>query len=572
MNAFLQLGFYVVVLLLLAKPLGAYMANVYQGRTRFLAPVESLTYRLCGTRPEDDMDWKRYLWGVLWFNLLGFIAVYGLQRLQDLLPLNPQKIGAVSPDSSFNTAVSFATNTNWQGYGGEITMSYLTQMLGLSVQNFLSAATGMAVLIALARGFASKQANGIGNFWVDITRSTLYILLPLSLLLAGVLVTQGVVQTFAPYKTVTLVQPVQYAEGKETKTATEQTLAVGPAASQIAIKQLGTNGGGFFNVNSAHPFENPTPLSNFLEMLAILVIPGALCYTFGRMVGDTRQGWALLAAMTVVFAGFLAVCVLAEQAGNPILAQAGVEQPLGNMEGKEVRFGVANSALWATATTAASNGSVNSMHDSFTPLGGLVPMVLMQLGEIIFGGVGSGLYGMLIFAIVAVFIAGLMVGRTPEYVGKKIEAFEMKMAALAVLFPFAVVLIGTAVAVAIEPGTSSMANPGVHGFSEALYAFSSAGNNNGSAFAGLNANTPFYNSALGIAMWVSRYWIIVPVLAIAGSLARKKLVPAGAGTLPTHTPLFIGFLVGTVLVLGALTFVPALALGPVAEHLQLWSK
>jgi K+-transporting ATPase ATPase A chain len=572
MNAFLQLGFYVVVLLLLAKPLGAYMANVYQGRTRFLAPVESLIYRLCGTRPEDDMDWRRYLWGVLWFNLLGFIAVYGLQRLQDLLPLNPQKIGAVSPDSSFNTAVSFATNTNWQGYGGEITMSYLTQMLGLSVQNFLSAATGMAVLIALARGFASKQANGIGNFWVDITRSTLYILLPLSLLLAGVLVTQGVVQTFAPYKTVTLVQPVQYAEGKETKTATEQTLAVGPAASQIAIKQLGTNGGGFFNVNSAHPFENPTPLSNFLEMLAILVIPGALCYTFGRMVGDTRQGWALLAAMTVVFAGFLAVCVLAEQAGNPILAQAGVEQPLGNMEGKEVRFGVANSALWATATTAASNGSVNSMHDSFTPLGGLVPMVLMQLGEIIFGGVGSGLYGMLIFAIVAVFIAGLMVGRTPEYVGKKIEAFEMKMAALAVLFPFAVVLIGTAVAVAIEPGTSSMANPGVHGFSEALYAFSSAGNNNGSAFAGLNANTPFYNSALGIAMWVSRYWIIVPVLAIAGSLARKKLVPAGAGTLPTHTPLFIGFLVGTVLVLGALTFVPALALGPVAEHLQLWSK
>ena len=572
MNAFLQLGFYVVVLLLLAKPLGAYMANVYQGRTRFLAPVESLIYRLCGTRPEDDMDWKRYLWGVLWFNLLGFIAVYGLQRLQDLLPLNPQKIGAVSPDSSFNTAVSFATNTNWQGYGGEITMSYLTQMLGLSVQNFLSAATGMAVLIALARGFASKQANGIGNFWVDITRSTLYILLPLSLLLAGVLVTQGVVQTFAPYKTVTLVQPVQYAEGKETKTATEQTLAVGPAASQIAIKQLGTNGGGFFNVNSAHPFENPTPLSNFLEMLAILVIPGALCYTFGRMVGDTRQGWALLAAMTVVFAGFLALCVLAEQAGNPILAQAGVEQPLGNMEGKEVRFGVANSALWATATTAASNGSVNSMHDSFTPLGGLVPMVLMQLGEIIFGGVGSGLYGMLIFAIVAVFIAGLMVGRTPEYVGKKIEAFEMKMAALAVLFPFAVVLIGTAVAVVIEPGTSSMANPGVHGFSEALYAFSSAGNNNGSAFAGLNANTPFYNSALGIAMWVSRYWIIVLVLAIAGSLARKKLVPAGAGTLPTHTPLFIGFLVGTVLVLGALTFVPALALGPVAEHLQLWSK
>jgi K+-transporting ATPase ATPase A chain len=572
MNAFLQLAFYVAVLLLLAKPLGAYMANVYQGRTRFLAPLENLVYRVAGVKPEDDMDWKRYLWGVLWFNLLGFLAVYVLQRLQDVLPLNPQKMGAGSPDSSFNTAVSFATNTNWQGYGGESTMSYATQMLGLSVQNFLSAATGMAVLIALARGFARKQASGIGNFWVDVTRSTLYILLPLSLLLAGALVTQGVVQTFAPYKTVTLVQPVQYAEGKETKTATEQTLPLGPAASQIAIKQLGTNGGGFFNVNSAHPFENPTPLSNFLEVLAILVISGALCYTFGRMISDTRQGWALLAAMTVVFVAFLAVCVLSEQAGNPVLAKLGIEQPLGNMEGKEVRFGVANSALWATATTAASNGSVNAMHDSFTPLGGLVPMVLMQLGEIIFGGVGSGLYGMLIFAIVAVFIAGLMVGRTPEYVGKKIEAFEMKMAALAVLFPFAVVLIGTAVAVAVEPGTAGMANPGAHGFSEVLYAFSSAGNNNGSAFAGLSANTPFYNTALGIAMWVSRYWIIVPVLAIAGSLARKKLVPAGAGTLPTHTPLFIGFLVGTVLVLGALTFVPALALGPVVEHLQLWSK
>ncbi len=572
MNAFLQLAFYLVVLLALAKPLGAYMANVYEGRVRFLAPLENLVYRLCGTRPEDDMDWKRYLWGVLWFNLFGFLAVYGLQRLQDVLPLNPQKFGAVSPDSSFNTAVSFATNTNWQGYGGETTMSYLSQMLGLGVQNFLSAATGMAVLIALARGFARRQASGIGNFWVDVTRSTLYILLPLSLLLAGALVTQGVVQTFAPYKTVQLVQPVQYLEGKEAKTATEQVLAVGPAASQIAIKQLGTNGGGFFNVNSAHPFENPTPLSNFLEMLAILLISGALCITFGHLIRDTRQGWALLAAMTVVLAGFLAVCVFAEQAGNPILAKAGIEQPLGNMEGKEVRFGVANSALWATTTTAASNGSVNSMHDSFTPLGGLVPMVLMQLGEIIFGGVGSGLYGMLIFAIVAVFIAGLMVGRTPEYVGKKIEAFEMKMAALAVLFPFAVVLIGTAVAAVIEPGVSSMANPGAHGFAEALYAFSSAGNNNGSAFAGLNANTPFYNTALGIAMWVSRFWIIVPVLAIAGSLARKKLVPAGAGTLPTHTPLFIGFLVGTVLVLGALTFVPSLALGPIVEHLQLWSK
>jgi K+-transporting ATPase ATPase A chain len=594
MNAFLQLAFYLVVLLALAKPLGLYMANVYEGKRTFLSPVlgwiERLTYRVSGVKPEEDMDWKRYLWAVLWFNLFGFVAVYGLQRLQDVLPLNPQKMSAVSADSSFNTAVSFATNTNWQGYGGESTMSYLSQMLGLGVQNFLSAATGMAVLIALTRGFARKQASGIGNFWADLTRSTVYILLPLSLLLACALVSQGVVQTFQPYKTVDLVQaplefeqpkngpdgkPLMDKEGKpvmEKATTKEQTLPLGPAASQIAIKQLGTNGGGFFNVNSAHPFENPTPLANFLEMLSILLIGAALCYTFGRMIGDTRQGWALMAAMAILFAGFLAVCVLSEQAGNPILAKLGVEQPLGNMEGKEVRFGVTNSALWATATTSASNGSVNSMHDSFTALGGLVPMVLMQLGEIIFGGVGSGLYGMIVFVIVAVFIAGLMVGRTPEYVGKKIEAYEMKMASLAVLFPFFAALIGTAVAVVIEPGVSSMANPGAHGFSEALYAFSSASNNNGSAFAGLNANTPFYNTALGIAMWTSRYWIIVPVLAMAGSLARKKLVPTGEGTLPTHTPLFIGFLVGTVLVIGALTFVPGLALGPIVEHLQLWSK
>jgi potassium-transporting ATPase potassium-binding subunit len=569
-NALLQCASYLALLLALAKPLGAYIANVYEGRYRFLAPLENLVYRVAGVKPDDDMHWKRYLWATLWFNFVGVAALYALQRAQGLLPLNPQKMAGVSPDSAFNTALSFASNTNWQGYGGETTMSYLTQMLGLTVQNFLSAATGMAVLIALVRGFARRQAGGIGNFWVDLTRTTLYVLLPLSLALAGALVTQGVVQTFAPYKTVRLVQPVHYRDGGENRTATGQTVAVGPAASQVAIKQLGTNGGGFFNVNSAHPFENPTPLSNFLEMLAILLIPAALCYSFGRMVGDTRQGWALLAAMTIVFVGLLAVCVVSEQAGNPALAKLGVAQPLGSMEGKEVRFGVTDSALWATATTAASNGSVNSMHDSFTPLGGLVPMIMMQLGEIIFGGVGSGLYGMIVFAIVAVFIAGLMVGRTPEYLGKKIEAFEMKMAALAVLFPFAVALAGTAVAVVIEPGVSSMANPGAHGFSEALYAFSSAGNNNGSAFAGLNANTPFYNSALGIAMWVARYWLIVPVLALAGSLARKKLVPAGPGTLPTHTPLFVGFLVGTVLVLGALTFVPALALGPVVEQLQLW--
>jgi K+-transporting ATPase ATPase A chain len=594
MNTVLQLGFYLVVLLALAKPLGAHVANVLEGKPTFLTPalgwLERLVYRAAGVKPEEDMGWKKYLAATLWFNLAGLLAVYGLQRLQDLLPLNPQKMGAVSADSSFNTAVSFATNTNWQGYGGESTMSYLTQMLGLNVQNFLSAATGMAVLAALARGFSRRQAGGIGNFWADLTRSTLYVLLPLSLLLAGALVTQGVVQSFQPYKTVDLVQaPLEFeqpkagADGKplvdkdgkpvmEKASTKEQTLPLGPAASQVAIKQLGTNGGGFFNVNSAHPFENPTPLSNFLEVLAILLIPAALCYTFGRMVADTRQGWALLAAMTVVFAGFLTACVVAEQAGSPVLAAQGVAQPLGNMEGKEVRFGVVNSALWATATTAASNGSVNSMHDSYTPLGGLVPMVLMQLGEIIFGGVGSGLYGMLVFAIVAVFIAGLMVGRTPEYLGKKIEAYEMKMASLAVLFPFAVVLVGTAVAVVVDPGTSSMSNPGAHGFSQVFYAFSSAGNNNGSAFAGLSANTPFYNTALGIAMWVSRFWIIVPVLALAGSLASKKVVPAGVGTLPTHTPLFVAFLVGTILVLGALTFVPGLALGPIVEHLQLWSR
>jgi K+-transporting ATPase ATPase A chain len=590
MNALLQYAVYLGVLLLLVKPLGTYMANVYEGRYRFLAPLENLVYRPAGVRPEEEMDWKRYLWGVLWFNLIGFAAVYALQRVQHLLPLNPQNFGAVSADSSFNTAVSFITNTNWQGYGGESTMSYLTQMLGLSVQNFFSAATGMAVLIALTRGFARKQTNGIGNVWADLTRTTLYILLPLSLLLAGVFVTQGVVQTFAPYKTVDLVQqPLEFEQPKndpdgkpltdkdgkpvmEKASTKEQTLPLGPAASQIAIKQLGTNGGGFYNVNSAHPYENPTPLSNFLEALVILLISGALCYTFGRMVGDTRQGWALLAAMTVVFVGFLAVCVLSEQAGNPILGKLGVEQSLGNMEGKDVRFGVTNSALWATATTAASNGSVNSMHDSFTPLGGLVPLALIQLGEIIFGGVGSGLYGMLVFAIVAVFVAGLMVGRTPEYLGKKIESFEMKMASLAVLFPFAVVLIGTGIAVLVEPGKTGIANPGAHGFAEILYGFSSAGNNNGSAFAGLSANTPFYNTALGVAMWISRYWLIVPVLAIAGSLARKKLVPASPGTLPTHTPLFIAFLVGTILILGALTFVPALALGPIVEHLQLWSQ
>jgi K+-transporting ATPase ATPase A chain len=529
------------------------------------------------------------------FNLLGALVVYALQRLQDLLPLNPQKLGAVSADSSFNTAISFATNTNWQGYGGETTMSYLTQMLGLTVQNFVSAAVGMAVLVALARGFTRRQSPWIGNFWVDTTRSVLYILLPLSLVLALVLVSQGVVQTFKPYHTVPLIEatsyddPVKNADGTPKMDAQgkpvtqkvevkEQVIAVGPAASQVAIKQLGTNGGGFFNVNSAHPLENPTPLSNFIEMLAILLIPAALCITFGRLVGDERQGWTVLVAMTAIFVVLTGVAIVAEQGGNPKLAGLGVDQVAsatqagGNMEGKETRFGIVNSALWATATTAASNGSVNAMHDSFTPLGGMMPMWLMQLGEVIFGGVGSGLYGMLMLAIVAVFVAGLMVGRTPEYLGKKIEAFEMKMASLSILIPCFFVLVGTAIAVVVEPGKAGVANPGAHGFSEILYAFSSAGNNNGSAFAGLSANTPFYNTLLAIEMAVSRYWLAIPALAIAGALAAKKQIPAGAGTLPTHTPLFVMLLVGTVVVVGALTFIPALALGPIVEHLVMIGK
>jgi K+-transporting ATPase ATPase A chain len=594
-NGAVQMVFYMVVLLALAKPLGTYMARVYEGRPcgmdRVLGCLERLIYRAAGVRPGDEMGWKTYAMAVVVFNAAGMLLVYALQRLQGGLPLNPQGFGAVSADSSFNTAASFATNTNWQGYGGESTMSYLTQMLGLTVQNFVSAATGMAVLVALIRGFARRTSQSIGHFWEDLTRTTLYILLPLSLVLAVALVSQGVVQTFSPYAKASVIQPTGYDEpvmdkdGKpvlddkgqpKTKraTLTEQVIAVGPAASQIAIKQLGTNGGGFFNVNSSHPFENPTPLSNFLELLAILLIPAALCHTFGVMVRDTRQGWVLLAAMSVIFVGMLAVCAVAEQNGA-VFAKQGVDhaasalQSGGNMEGKEVRFGIANSALWATATTAASNGSVNSMHDSFTPIGGLVPLWMIQLGEVVYGGVGSGLYGMVVFAIVAVFVAGLMVGRTPEYLGKKIEAYEMKMASLVILIVPAIVLIATAVAVLLPAGKSSMANPGIHGFSEALYAFSSASNNNGSAFAGLNANTPFYNTSLGIAFLFGRYWLAIPVLAMAGSLARKKLVPAGSGTLATHTPLFVVLLIGTVILVGALTYVPALALGPIAEHLTV---
>ena len=594
-NGIAQIVVFLVVLLVLVKPLGAYMAHVYEGHRvaldRVLGWLERLTYRLGGIRPGEEMGWRTYALAMLLFNLLGLLTVYAVQRLQGVLPLNPQGMGAVSPDSSFNTAVSFATNTNWQGYGGESTMSYLTQMLALTVQNFVSAASGMATLVALIRGFARRSADTIGNFWVDLTRTTLYILLPLSVILAVALVSQGVVQTFGPYAKATVVQPTQYDEpvtdkdGKpvldekgqpQTKksTLTEQMIAVGPAASQIAIKQLGTNGGGFFNANSAHPFENPTPLSNMLEMLSILLIAAALCYTFGVMVGDVRQGWTVLAAMTVIFVALLTVCYVAEQNGAVFVKQgvdhtAGVLQSGGNMEGKEVRFGIADSAIWATATTSASNGSVNAMHDSYTPLGGLVPLWMIQLGEVVFGGVGSGLYGMLMFAIVAVFVAGLMVGRTPEYLGKKIEAYEMKMSSLVILITPALVLVGTSIGVLTAAGKAGIANPGIHGFSEILYAFSSASNNNGSAFAGLSANTPFYNTALGLCMLFGRYWLAIPVLAIAGSLARKKIVPTGPGTLPTHTPLFVALLVGVVILVGALTFVPALALGPIVEHLTL---
>jgi K+-transporting ATPase ATPase A chain len=586
-GSWLQPVLYLCVLLLLVRPLGAYMARVYQNERTFLdpllRPVERLIYRAAGVREETEMDWKTYAIAMLLFNLLGLLVVYALQRWQGFLPLNPQGMGAVPPDLAFNTAASFATNTNWQNYGGETTLSYLTQMLGPGVQNFVSAATGMAVLVALLRGLVRTHTQalprvvgegrvGVGNFWVDLTRSTLYILLPLALVLALVLISQGVVQTFSPAQTVPLLQATSDASGKA---VTEQVIALGPAASQIAIKQLGTNGGGFFNVNSAHPLENPTPLANFLEVLAILLIPAALCYTFGKMVGDTRQGWAIFTAMTLLFVVLLGVAMWAEQSSNPHLAALGVDQtasdgqPGGNMEGKEARFGIANSALWATATTAASNGSVNAMHDSFLPLGGLVPMWLMQLGEVVYGGVGSGLYGMLAFVIIAVFVAGLMVGRTPEYLGKKIEAYEMKMAALIVLIPPMLVLIGTAIAVALPAGVGAIYNSGPHGFSEVLYAFSSAGNNNGSAFAGLSASNPFYNLALGMAMLMGRYWLAIPTLAIAGSLGRKKKVPAGAGTLPTYTPLFIAWLLGVVVIVGALSFLPALALGPIVEQLML---
>jgi len=560
-QAVLLLAIYLAIILACAKPLGIYIAWIMDRPSNRL---ETGLYRLCGIQTEAEMSWRQYALALLLFNTLGVLFLYGIQRLQAFLPLNPQQFGNISPDSAFNTAVSFVTNTNWQGYAGESTLPYLTQMLGPTVQNFLSAATGIAVALALIRGFARHSATTIGNFWVDLTRSTLYILLPLSLLFAIVLISQGVIQNFAPYQEVTSLD------------MTAQTLPMGPVASQEAIKMLGTNGGGFFNANSAHPYENPTPLTNFLQMLAIFLIPAALTCTFGRQVGDTRQGWTLLGAMTLLFVAAAVAVIVFEQQGNPLLASLGVDQQPseqqagGNMEGKEARFGVAASALFAAITTAASCGAVNAMHDSFTPLGGFVPMWLMQLGEVVFGGVGSGLYGMLLFAILAVFIAGLMIGRTPEYLGKKIEAYDVKMTSLAILITPFLVLVGTAVAVTAAAGKAGIFNPGPHGFSEVLYAFSSAANNNGSAFAGLSANTPFYNTLLAVAMWFGRFGVIVPVLAIAGSLALKKRLAVTAGTMPTHGPLFVALLVGAVLIVGALTYIPALALGPVVEHLMLW--
>jgi K+-transporting ATPase ATPase A chain len=595
-QALLTIGFFLVVLIAAAYPLAIFVTRIADVRPirGVVGAVERFLYRLSGVDPQQDMPWTRYAVALLLFNALGTLVVFALQRLQFWLPLNPQAFVNVSPDSSFNTAVSFVTNTNWQGYAGESTMSYFTQMVALAVQNFFSAATGIAVAFALIRGFARRSAQGIGNFWVDVTRSTIYILLPLATIVAVIFMGQGVIQNFDAYKDANTVESLTYANPKldpggaplkdaqgnpvtEPATTQTQVLAMGPVASQEAIKMLGTNGGGFFNANSSHPFENPTPLSNFIQMISMFLIPAALCFVFGRMVGDSRQGWAVLGAMTLIFVVMAVIATWAEQQGNPAIAALGVDQTHsvlqagGNMEGKETRFGIVASALFATITTAASCGAINAVHDSLTPLGGLVPMWLIELGEVVFGGVGSGLYGMLIFAIMAVFIAGLMIGRTPEYIGKKIESFQMKMTAIVILVTPFLVLVGSAIAVMSEQGRLGIFNPGAHGFSEILYALSSAANNNGSAFAGLSANTPFYNSLLAVVMWFGRFAFIVPVLAIAGSLAKKKRIEPTAGTLPTHGPLFVAMLVGTVVLVGALTYVPALALGPVIEHLQLYA-
>lgn len=563
-SAFIQVLLYLAVLFMLAYPLAGFMVKRMQAP---LSANEQRWFSRFGMLGVDnhgklsgEMNWKQYAIAILLFNIIGLVALFGLQLLQGILPLNPEKFSAPTWHSAFNTAVSFMTNTNWQSYGGESTMSYLTQMLGMSLQNFLSGATGIAVAFALIRGLTRKNAQGIGNAWVDLWRSNLYILLPIAIVITLLLVSQGVIQTLSSTVSVSTLQ------------GAVQNIALGPVASQEAIKMLGTNGGGFFNANSAHPFENPTALSNFIEMLAIFLIPTALCFCLGKISGNLRQGIVILSAMTLLFLGMYWLTVSSELAGNPWLANqvSGLVSPdmSGNMEGKETRFGIVASSLFATITTAASCGAVNAMHDSFTPMGGLAPMLQMQLGEVVFGGVGAGLYGMLLFAILAVFVSGLMIGRTPEYLGKKIEPYEMKMVVLGLLAAPLTVLIGTAISVMTETGQAGVFNPSAHGFSEILYAFSSAANNNGSAFAGLGANTPFYNVMLGIAMLVGRFGVILPVLALAGSLAKKPRLPVNNGTLPTTTPLFVGLLIGTVLLVGALTFIPALALGPIIE--QIW--
>jgi len=589
-HAILTIILYIAILLALSYPLGIFIDRVMTGEVisggGLFRSTEGFIYKVCGIDPRAEMNWLSYALGLISFNVLGVVFVFALQQLQGFLPLNPQGLVNISPDSSFNTAISFATNTNWQAYVGEGTMSYLTQMLGLTTQNFLSAASGIVVVIVLIRGFARHSLQTIGNLWVDLTRITIYVLIPISIIYAVFLVGQGAIQNFDAYKDVKTVQITQFdnpqldAAGQPIKdekgavitepaTTDQQTLPMGPVASQEAIKMLGTNGGGFFNANSAHPYENPTPLSNFIQIISIFLIPAALCFTFGRMVGDKRQGWVVLVTMLLIFLVVTCVVLYFEQQGNPILTNLGVNGSMGNMEGKETRFGVDDSSIFASITTLASCGAVNAMHDSFTPMGGFIPLWNMMLGEVVFGGVGSGLYGMLVFAILAVFIAGLMIGRTPEYLGKKIESYEMKMVAIAILVTPTLALVGTAIAVMTSDGVAGIANPGAHGFSEILYAFTSSANNNGSAFAGLSANTPFYNSLLAIAMWFGRFGVIVPVLALAGAFAAKKKISVNEGTMPTHGPLFIVLLAGTVILVGALNYVPALALGPIVEQLML---
>ncbi|WP_088508111.1 potassium-transporting ATPase subunit KdpA [Burkholderia ubonensis] len=572
-NAWTQVGVFLFVLTFLVKPLGTTIARIalgdLPGPLRRVAVVERAIYRLAGVAPDEEMDWKRYAVALVAFNALGAAALYLLQRIQVWLPLNPQHLPNVEPGLAFNTAVSFATNTSWQAYAGETTLSHLTQMLGIGVQAFLSAASGMVVMLALIRGLVRRGSKTIGNVWIDLTRMTLYVLVPLAALFAAAFIGQGVVQNFAPNCDVASVQP------HSSTPAAALTLPMGPVASQESIKLMSGDGGGFFNANSAHPYENPTPFANFLQMLAMLIIPAALCHTFGTMIQDRRQGWTIYAAMLTLFVAAAAMVIRAEQAAGPALSAPGIDtvasasQPGGNMEGKETRFGIVSSALYATVSTSSGDGAVDAMHDSFTPLGGLVPMALMQTGEVVFGGPGSGLYSMLMVVLLAVFVAGLMIGRAPEYVGKKIEAYEMKMVSIAILATPAIVLVGTAIAAVTPAGVAGLGNPGAHGFSEMLYAFSSAANNNGSAFAGLSANTTFYDTSLAAAMWFGRFTVIVPVLAIAGSLAAKQRRAAGAGTLPTHGPLFVCMLLSTMVLVTLLTFLPALALGPIAEHLAM---